>query len=62
MIKDFQDAVDRMVAEHGEEFTRAYLKTYCEVVLDDPQTDDDTRTKILSVLEFLRESNEDAVN
>ena len=53
--EDFHSAVARMVAKCGEEHTREYLRTYCEVVLDDPQTDDDTRTKILSVLEFLNE-------
>ena len=53
--REYEYAINRMVAEHGEAYTRVYLKTYCEVMLDDPQVGADTKTKIRSVLEFLSE-------
>jgi len=56
MSKEFKVAVALMIAAYGEGFVREYLRTYCEVVLDDPQTDDYTRTKMFSVLRFLNEN------
>ena len=56
MQRKFCHEIQRLVDEKGEEFARKYIRTYCEVMLDDPQVDVDTKTKIQSVLEFLNEN------
>ncbi len=52
-FKEFEIEIARMVGEHGEEHTRLYLKTYIEVMLDDPDVDEYTKNKLRSVFQFL---------
>ena len=53
-MKQFSDSVQRLVDKKGEAFAIEYIRTYCEVMLDDPSADECTKDKIRGVLDFLR--------
>jgi hypothetical protein len=57
-MSQFSDNIQRLVNEKGEAFASEYLRTYCEVMLDDPTVDESVKKKIRGVLDFLRKYDE----
>ena len=56
MQRLFAIEVQRIIDEMGEEYARKYMRTLCEVMLDDPSVDAYTKIKLRGVLEFLDET------
>jgi hypothetical protein len=53
-LDKFKAGVQKMINELGEEFARNYLQVYCEIMLEDPELDVETKRQVEAALEFLK--------